>query len=445
MRIESNALAYLADEITAIQRDGPVLLIIDETPMQRAGADLKARVIDDLTAAFDVRVATIAAHGSELHADADALRQADEAINAARPGCVVAVGSGTITDIAKDASWRAGTIPFVVVQTAVSVNAFSDDMAVLLRDGVKRTVPSRWPDALLVDLEVIADAPAAMNRAGFGELCSMFTAPADWYLADALGLDDSYDAAVVGLFRDGAEDLLAGADRVRANDPAMLTELAARMTLTGIAMGVAGKTAPLSGTEHLLSHLLDMAAGAADRPLAFHGAQVGVAAVLAATLWHDTIERLDPAVLLDDAAFPEASAIEGRVRAAFDPVDPSGRMADECWRDVARKLDRWHAARPQVAAFVAEWPRHRAALASLVATPDTLRDALVRAGAAATLADLDPATPPDVGRWAVRALPLMRDRFTVADLRLFAGDWDDPLADDLIERSGILRPSGARA
>ena len=65
---------------------------------------------------------------------------------------------------------RAGSIPFVVVQTAVSVNAFSDDMAVLLRDGVKRTVPSRWPDVLIVDLEVIAEAPAAMNRAGFGEL-----------------------------------------------------------------------------------------------------------------------------------------------------------------------------------------------------------------------------------------------------------------------------------
>ena len=62
--------------------------------------------------------------------------------------------------------FRAGRIPFVVVQTAFSVNAFSDDMAVLLADGVKRTVPSRWPDALVVDLGVIADAPAAMNQAG---------------------------------------------------------------------------------------------------------------------------------------------------------------------------------------------------------------------------------------------------------------------------------------
>ena len=80
-------------------------------------------------------------------------------------------------DIGKDTTHRAGDVPLVVVQTAVSVNAFSDDMSVLVRDGVKRTTPSRWPDALVIDLDVIADAPPAMNRAGFGELASMFTAP----------------------------------------------------------------------------------------------------------------------------------------------------------------------------------------------------------------------------------------------------------------------------
>jgi glycerol-1-phosphate dehydrogenase [NAD(P)+] len=438
VRIDADALTHLAEEIEGVQREGPVLLIVDETPMRRAGADLKANVIDDLGTRFDLRVATIRAHGSELHADADALRQADEAIAAADPGCIVSLGSGTITDVAKDASMRAGGLPFVVVQTAVSVNAFSDDMAVLLRDGVKRTVPSRWPDALLVDLQVIADAPATMNRAGFGELCSMFTAPADWYLANAIGLDDTYDEAVVGLFREGAEGLLAGAARVRDNDPAMLAELASRMTLTGIAMGVAGRTAPLSGTEHLLSHLLDMAAASAGRPLAFHGAQVGVASVLAATLWQDTLDRFEPRRLMDDAAFPAAAEVEGRVRAAFDPLDPSGRMADECWRDVATKLDRWHAARPRIEAFADAWPRHRAALHELVATPDVLREALVRAGAAATIADLDPPAEAEVARWALRALPLMRDRFTVADLRSFTGDWDEAMVDELLARSGIL-------
>ncbi len=332
VRIGSDALASLVDDVASVRRDGPVVVVVDETPIRRGDADLKALVVAALEAAGPTRLAVIRAHGQELHADADALLQADGAIAGA--GCVVSVGSGTITDIAKDASLRAGRIPFVVVQTAVSVNAFSDDMAVLLRDGVKRTVPSRWPDVLIVDLEVLAAAPAPMNRAGFGELCSMFTAPADWYLAGATGMDDSFDAGVVELFRDGAEGLLNDAARVADNDPGILAEMAGRMTLTGIAMGVAGRTAPLSGTEHLLSHLLDMAAGLAGRPLAFHGAQVGVASVLAATIWADTLEHLDPDRLTGADAFPDKDVVQARVREAFDPLDPSGRMAGECWRDV---------------------------------------------------------------------------------------------------------------
>jgi len=436
VRIAPDALRHLADDVGAVRRDGPVVLVVDETPMRRAGGDLKSQVQAALEGRFPTTTTILRATNGELHADADALAQADAGIAGA--GCVVSVGSGTVTDVAKDASMRAGGIPFVVVQTAVSVNAFSDDMAVLLRDGVKRTVPSRWPDVLIVDLEVIADAPPAMNRAGFGELCSMFTAPADWYLASAIGVEDGYDPGVVGLFRDGADGLLAGATRLAANDPEMLAELAGRMTLTGIAMGVAGRTAPLSGTEHLLSHLLDMAAGRAERPLAFHGAQVGVACVLAATIWADTLDRLDPAALTRDAAFPEPDDVERKVRAAFDPLDPSGRMADECWRDVQRKLARWHAARPSVEAFAADWDMHRAALRKLVTTPDVLVRALGDAGAPSLVADLDPPAPESTVRWALRALPLMRDRFTVADLRFFAGEWVDATVDELLARSGIL-------
>jgi len=181
-----------------------------------------------------------------------------------------------------------------------------------------------------------------------------------------------------------------------------------------------------------------MAAGVAGRRLAFHGAQVGVACVLAATIWADTLDRLDPATLTDDAAFPSPDAVEHRVRAAFDPLDPTGRMADECWRDVRRKLERWHASRASVAAFAEDWPRHQAALRTLVASADVLAEALRAAGAPARVADLDPPAPEPTVRWAVRALPFMRDRFTVADLRFFAGTWDDDTTEDLIRRSGIL-------
>jgi glycerol-1-phosphate dehydrogenase [NAD(P)+] len=97
-----------------------------------------------------------------------------------------------------------------------------------------------------------------MNLAGFGDLISMWTAPADWYLVSAVGMDDSYYEAPVALVREQARELLENAARLR--DPEALDELARVLTLSGFNLRVAEKTAPLSGTEHLVSHLIDMAA-----------------------------------------------------------------------------------------------------------------------------------------------------------------------------------------
>jgi glycerol-1-phosphate dehydrogenase [NAD(P)+] len=74
---------------------------------------------------------------------------------------------------------------------------------------------------------------------------------------------------------------------------------------------------------------------------------------------------------------------------------------------------------------VRDWPRHRAALESLVGDPATLAAAIERSGAPARFSELQPTVSPKVARWALRNCHLMRDRFTVLDLRFFAGTWGD--------------------
>ena len=436
VRIGPDALAETPAIVDSLRRPGPIVVLTDATPMHRGSADLKASMVDRLRVLGEVRWSVVGRDRTELHADDEALAEADRAIAGA--GCVVSIGSGTITDIAKDATHRAGELPLVVIQTAVSVNAFSDDMAVLIRHGVKRTTPSRWPDALVIDLPVIADAPAAMNRAGFGELASMFTAPADWYLAGALGMDPAWHPAPVALFRREGEALLDAADAVHAHEPEALALLARLMTLSGMALGVAGSTAPISGTEHIVSHLLDMDAEQAGRPLAFHGAQVGVAAIIAALAWADTLETFDPAVVDVDAAYPDAGACEAAVRAAFDPLDPAGAVADECWLDVERKLACWREARPRFEAFLAAWPRHRAALRELVVDPAKLADAVRRAGAPVRFSELEPAVGPDLARWALSSCHLMRNRFVLADLRAWTGTWSGADVERLLARAAAF-------
>jgi glycerol-1-phosphate dehydrogenase [NAD(P)+] len=442
------------DTLPAAVRDalagttGDIVVLTDATPMTRVGRDLKADGVASLRDAFDadgtiVRHHVLGRDRPELHADERAMAEADDAVDGA--AVVVSIGSGTVTDIAKDASFRARR-PFIAVQTAVSVNAFSDDMAVLLRNGVKRTVPSHWPHALVIDLAGIAEAPPSMNRAGFGELMAMFTAPADWYLANAIGADDSYDPEVVRLYRERGDRLLAAADGVAAADHEALAELAAQMTLTGIAMGVAGRTAPLSGTEHTISHLLDMSAERAGRGLAFHGAQVGVAAVIVSLAWRRVLRDLDPGRIAAAAAADTPVDLEARrprVALAFDQLDEGGDATAECWSDYRRKVERWNAMPAARAALTRDWAVHRAAIEPLVLAPESIVEGLRAAGAPTRFSELEPAIPADVARWAVASCHLMRDRFTVADLIDLTGAldgrrWDAAFADELLAEAADL-------
>jgi glycerol-1-phosphate dehydrogenase [NAD(P)+] len=423
----------LASEARAGDLPPRVALVVDATPMRRDGGDLKEEAERLLGGRFDVRRAVIGGKGAELHADEEALAEAEAAVAGA--DCVVVVGSGTITDVCKEATRRTGGSPLVVVQTAASVNAFSDDMAVLLKSGTKRTVPSRWPDALLVDLKVLAGAPPEMNLAGFGDLLAMWTAPADWYLARAVGMDDSYHRAPIGMLREQGRGLLSGAAGLRRREPEMLDRLARVLTLSGISLGIAGKTAPLSGTEHLVSHLIDMAAEGRHLSLALHGAQVAVAAVPVAAAWEAFLAEFDPPNVDADRLFPDAATLEPVVRRAFAAIDPSGRVGEECWNDYRRKLERWKDLRPRVEDFLENWPQHRAELGRMVAAPEALGGALAEAGAPARFGELDPPVSPETARWALGNCHLMRDRFTLADLLFFAGQWDDAFIERILDRA----------
>ena len=410
-----------------------VALVVDATPMRRGGSDLKKEAERLLGGHFEVRRAVIGDEGTELHADEEALAEAEAAVAGA--DCAVVVGSGTITDVCKEATRRTGGSPLVVVQTAASVNAFSDDMAVLLKSGTKRTVPSRWPDALLVDLTVLAGAPPEMNLAGFGDLLAMWTAPADWYLARAVGMDDSYHHAPVGMLREQGQGLLAGAAGLRRREPEMLDRLARVLTLSGISLGVAGKTAPLSGTEHLVSHLIDMAAEGRHRPLALHGAQVAVAAVPVAAAWEVFLAEFDPSQRGRRPPLPRRRQPGTGGATSVRRHRPLGKGR----RGMLERLPPQARAMEGSSAAGGRFPRELAA-AQVGAGPDGRRagslgrrprggrrpGAFRRAGSPGLS---------ETARWALGNCHLMRDRFTLADLLFFAGRWDEAFIERILDRA----------
>jgi glycerol-1-phosphate dehydrogenase [NAD(P)+] len=266
---------------------------------------------------------------------------------------------------------------------------------------------------------------------------AMFTAPADWQLATLLNMGSGYSPRLVGMVRDCGPDLLRAAARLADRDPDAIECVARILTLSGITMGAAGTTAPSSGAEHTISHLIEMAGNRRGQPSAFHGAQVGASTVLAALVWRRVRSMLAGAGPgARRLRFPADDEVEPLVRAAFDQVDPTGTMSEECWRLYRTKLARWRDNRDRLVRT--DWTEVEAAVAPLLLEPGALVDALAGAGSPTRFAELDPPVPPDTVHWALANCHFMRDRFTVIDLAWFLDGWDAEVAWDVLAEAGRL-------
>lgn len=419
--VGDDAIAELPEAIyrLAPAAGAPIAVVADGTPIRRRGRDVKD-VIAALLSDFAVLRATVPESNGVVYADAATL----DAVCAEVSGstCIVSVGSGTVTDIAKCAASRLD-IPLVAVQTAASVNGFADDQSVLLRGGVKRTVPSQWPDSLFIDLATLAEAPRAMNAAGFGDLLAMFTAPADWYLAAAVGADSRYSPTVVGLSHRNSGVLLELAPMIATGERDALRILAVLLTLTGISIGVAGGTACSSGMEHIVSHLIEMRAHAVGEPTPLHGAAVGVATIVASVLWHRLRQRVGQRGF-QGITIAEPEVMRARVSKAFESLDPGGRMGRECWTELEQKLCVLESLPNHREELEHGWYEHERVLDSLLRDPRELAMALRTAGAPTRFSELCPPVAPDVVRWVLETCHLVRNRFTIVDLAFGFGEWE---------------------
>ena len=427
--IGPNALDLLPEIVAALSNRKKTLLVMDSTPILRNGVNCKERLLELFTGQ---EVACLVLTDNPLHAD----EKNAETIIAALKGvyCVVAVGSGTICDLCKDASSRVTPlVPMVMVQTALSVNAFSDGVAVVLRNGVKRTLPARYPNVLLVDMQIVQEAPHDMNLAGFGDLAATWTAPADWSLANRLGMTDAYHDAPGDLLREQTAMLFEQGAALAARDTAAMDRLAKVLTLSGLAMGVAGESSPCSGTEHIISHMLDMSAK--DRPLAYHGQQVSISAILTAIAWDILFDELEAENI--SVCFPQEETMRQMVYEAFKPL--GSETAAECWADYQKKLALWHEKEATVRDFFAHWAQHKSELKTLFARPQVVSGGLQAAGAPTRFSNMNvPVLDGDAVRWALLNCHLMRKRFTLVDLLFYIGWWNESFVERILERAEAL-------
>jgi glycerol-1-phosphate dehydrogenase [NAD(P)+] len=405
-------------------KSAPLLVVMDQTSMRRGDDSLKPLLIQLLQeSGWEVMTLILGRdQGNQVHAD---LPTIEEVKNRLKPGmAVLSVGSGTITDVTKHALYlyqnETGIeLPHMVYQTANSVTAYTSNMAVLFIDGVKRTFSSRYPNALICDLETLRDAPYEMTVAGVGDMLAVYVSLPDWYLAYRFGLDQSYTELPQRLLGPLDEILLNEAAGIKTGSLESMGLLAKLIALAGFAMSLSHATTPLSGFEHVISHMMDMQAEAIRRPLAQHGTQVALASILGVQVYRHVLDDFDPSAFSLADCFPEAERMWSIIEGNIGALDPTGKAAQECYSDYRQKLEVWHSSRSQIEAALLEWPSIRSHIIQKIRPVETLIDILHAVGSPLLWSELDPPFSEQQVKFSFMNAPLMRKRFTIGDFLIF--------------------------
>ncbi len=188
---------------------------------------------------------------------------------------VVAVGSGTITDIVRFISHRT-RLPFISIPSAASVDAYSSITTSIMVEGVKRSLKAKQPKAIFASIDTLSKAPQTMAAAGFGDMLAKYTAIADWKLAHLL-VGEPCDDCIVQSIKAALQQCIDNVKGLGIHSAQDIQSLMEGLFVSGICMAMAKNSRPAAGSEHSLAHFWEMTHQKRDKPLALHGTRTGVA------------------------------------------------------------------------------------------------------------------------------------------------------------------------
>ncbi|GAU65639.1 putative sn-glycerol-1-phosphate dehydrogenase [Streptomyces sp. NBRC 110611] len=253
----------------------------------------------------------------------DAVKLGD-AMKSGHYDAVVGLGGGKIIDCAKYAAARIG-LPMAAVATNLSHDGICSPVSILDNDAGRGSYGVPTPIALVIDLDVIRDAPVRFVRSGIGDAVSNISAIADWELSHR-ETGEAIDGLAAAMARQAGEAVLRHPGGCGDDD--FLTVLSEGLVLSGIAMSIAGHTRPSSGACHEISHALDLLY---PKRSASHGEQVGLGACFAmylrgakaqSALMVEVLQRHGLPVLASEIGFGESEFVKA---VEFAPQTRPGR------------------------------------------------------------------------------------------------------------------------
>lgn len=382
------------DLVSALGWSGKILLLEDPDTMEAAGSVIEKA----LRSRFQTEVSLLPRHP---HPDEETAVKLKDAICASGASGVVAVGSGTVNDLAKYSSFLAG-VPYSVFGTAPSMNGYTSVTAAITSHGHKKSIRAHVPEGVFLDLDVLSRAPIRMIRAGLGDSLCRCTAQADWLLSHFLW-GTPYREEPFDWLLSEEEALFGEARALVSGDAEVMGRLARTLVLSGFGMTAMGGSYSASQGEHLISHWIEMnPRGAAGIPETLHGEQIGVTTLTMAGLQHGMLMNREA-----PRFHAETLSQSGFAKNLGDELGAS------CFAEYVKKQVSPSKAEGANAKLRTHWSEWREILASKLRPVAALRKVLKDAGA--------PIEPAALG-WSkefyadARAnARLIRDRYTFLD------------------------------
>ena len=247
---------------------------------------------------------------------------------------ILGVGSGVINDTCKELAFKTGRLN-AIVGTAPSMDGFASATSSMELNHVKVSLNNQCPQGILLDADVLAQAPMRMLWAGFGDMVAKYVAVCEWRITNLI-TGEYYCEAIAEMMRAALRKIADNVDKLMQRDPDAVLAVADGLVIAGLGMAFAGCSRPASGIEHYFSHMWEMMALDRGLPYDLHGIQVGVGTVMSMRLYEFVrAQKPDRARMQAHAAAFSRAEWEKQVRRIF------GKAADEIIRveDQQRKND----------------------------------------------------------------------------------------------------------
>ncbi len=185
----------------------------------------------------------------------------DEAVSIAKKVCVedikviIGFGGGRVLDTAKYAA-HISKAAYICMPSSLSNDSLASPFSVLETYGrARKTLDCKIPTAIIVDTNIIINAPEDQIRSGIGDTIAKHTALYDWKLS-AAKTSSRVDDFAYALSR-MSYDSVYHCDEKDMKNRVFIRILSRALVMGGLAMEIAGSSRPCSGSEHLFAHAIE--------------------------------------------------------------------------------------------------------------------------------------------------------------------------------------------